>query len=146
MVIVGTFLIILGGLIISKMTVLLAATNTRYNMSIYCKAYQTSSDTSTSVYRQCLTTPYYYDVSGDESCLQPLDSTDTAIGSVTEYRICESIAVRWIWCLTLILITPEFFVFLRSLRRICLKNETSPSCVMLIIVSKLETNKSGTNN
>ena len=135
MVIIGTFLIILSGLIISKMTVLIAATNTRYNMSIYCKAYQT---TSASVYRQCLTAPYYYDVSGDESCLQPLDnSTDTAIGSVTEYRICESIAVRWIWCLTLILITPEVFVFLQSFRRICLKNETSPSCVMLIIVSKL---------
>ena len=108
--IIGTFLVILGGLILSKMTVLLAATNTRYNMSIYCKAYQTTSDTSTSVYRQCLTTPYYYDVSGDESCLQPVDnSTDTPIGSVNEYRICESIAVRWIWCLTLILITPEFF-------------------------------------
>ena len=135
--IIGTFLVILGGLILSKMTVLLAATNTRYNMSIYCKAYQTTSDTSTSVYRQCLTTPYYYDVSGDESCLQPLDnSTDTPIGSVTEYRICESIAVRWIWCLTLILITPEFFVFLRSLYRICFKNETSPSCLMLFIVSK----------
>ena len=133
--ITGTFLIILCGLVISKMTVLLAATNTRINMSIYCTTYlQPGSNNLT--YKQCVTTSYYYNVTGNESCLQPRHSNpDIPIGSVTEYDICESVSVRWIWCLTLILITPEFFIFLRCFWSICFKKETTPSVLMFLTVS-----------
>ena len=145
--ILGTFLVIFCGLILSKMTVLLAATNARLNMSVYCATYLINNesykeDNHTIIkytsYKQCLTTANNYELTNNEPCLQPRDSnSDVLIGSPSEFQLCESISIRWIWCLTLILITPEFFVFLRCLWTASFKNEDFPSKMMLLIVSTI---------
>lgn len=50
-------------------------------------------------------------------------------------KMYSAFSARWNWCLWLIIVTPEFFVFLRCFWRILFKIKRSPSARTLIIVS-----------
>ena len=84
-------------------------------------------------YAQCMTAAYNYTVTYNESCLEPELSSDSPTYH-GEYIACNSIAIRWIWCLTLIIMTPELFVFLRCLWSICFKVEARPKARSLFTV------------
>ena len=137
-IIIGIFICIFFGTILSKMTVLLAAVNVRTDTPLYCIQYNSTTDN----YAQCVTlwnnqsiidlTSYNQTL----SCLTPRnDATDSVSRSGQYYGVCEAVAIRWIWSLTLILLTPEVFVFIRSLSTMCFKREKTPTASLFLTVS-----------
>ena len=135
-IITGVFICIFFGTILSKMTVLLAAVNVRTNTSLYCVQYNSSRINSSDIYAQCITLPDNYTVSSQDSCLVPANSvTDTIEREGQIYSLCNAVAIRWIWSLTLILLTPEIFVFFRNLLTVCFKKEKTPPKSVFLIAS-----------
>ena len=106
-----------------------------WNRCLY-PAFLYISDNLTASYAQCMTTAYKYTVTYNESCLAPELSSDSRAHH-GRFTACNSIAIRWIWCLTLIIMTPELFVFLRCLWSICFKVEARPKARSLFTVSLL---------
>ena len=89
---------------------------------------------SFNLYRCILPSDNYTMIYAEETCLRPADSSDswTKFG---EYYTCNSVPIRWIWGLMLIIMTPEFFVFVRSLWTIGFKKERKPSLRTLLTAS-----------
>ena len=134
MIIIGLFICIFFGTILSKMTVLLAAVNVRTDTPLYCIQYNSTSES----YAQCVTlmNNQSFSVNQTLTCLTPKnDATDSVSRSGQYYSACEALAIRWIWSLTLILLTPELFVFVRSLSTMCFKREKTPSKSLFLTVS-----------
>ena len=129
------FICIFFGTILSKMTVLLAAVNVRTNTLLYCVQYNTTPP-GVEVYAQCVTLPYVYNDSTNLTCLGPENgATDSLSRPGQDYRACDALAIRWIWSLTLIMLTPEIFVFIRSFWTMCFKKEKRPAKKLFFTVS-----------
>ena len=134
MIIIGIFVCIFFGTILSKMTVLLAAVNVRTDTPLYCIQYNSTTDN----YAKCVTLLNNQSISYNQtlSCLTPInDATDSVSRSGQYYGVCDAVAIRWIWSLTLILLTPEVFVFIRSLSTMCFKREKTPTASLFFTVS-----------
>ncbi len=136
--IIFTFLAILFGVVITKLTILIAAANVREHMSVNCIKYnRTHSGKITHHYTQCINPAINYTVTYQEECLGRIESMDSEYAR-GEYQICKTLSIRWIWCLTLMVITPEVFVFIRCLWTILFKKEKSPKKGTIFIVSKIQ--------
>ena len=134
--IVGVFICIFFGTIISKITVLLAAVNMRTNTPLYCVQYNYTYINGSDIHAKCITLPNNYTVTNQDSCLMPENGEADSIERIGQsYSVCNAVAIRWIWGLTLILLTPEIFVFLRNLSTMCFKREKTPSRTIFLVVS-----------
>ena len=145
------FIFILGCALISKATLLFVTAQIRQNITLVCNTY-TSSNASLGGFNntQCVVLPDNYD-SGTPNgtitlpeladalgtCLASesiVDATETTVTS--SYRTyCNSVTVRWLWCLLLMMVTPYFFVFLRSAWNCCFKTKKNPSLDVFFLVS-----------
>ena len=140
--VVGITVCIFLGTILSKMTVLLAAGNVLQSKerNLYCIQYNftysilNGTENVTEYYAKCITKADDYNVSNSDSCLDPDSAMHEVYQPGQEYSVCDAVSIRWIWCLTLILITPNFFVFCRSFWIYCFKNEKWPSLKLFLVV------------
>lgn len=75
------------------------------------------------------------------SCIASSSVVHETLTTVTsgERQMCQSVAVRWLWCLLLIMVTPYLFVFLRSAWNCCFKTKKNPSLDVFFLVSSSRT-------
>ena len=92
------------------------------------------TDISFNLYRCLFASDSYTVRYAEETCLRPAQSSDSWF-KFGEYYTCNSVPIRWIWGLMLIIMTPEFFVFVRSLWTIGFKKERKPSLRTLLTAS-----------
>ena len=145
--IVIIFIFILGCALISKATLLFVTSQIRQNITLVCNTYTSNKATVGGFNNtQCVVLPDNYNSNPNVTlpeladflaCLaldSIVDATETIVTSSFN-TYCNSVTVRWLWCLLLMMVTPYFFVFLRSAWNCCFKTKKNPSLDVFFLVS-----------
>ena len=154
--IIVTFVFVLGCALISKGTLLFVTSQIRQNITLLCNSYTSDDPTLGGTNNtQCVLLPdgFYShfnqnntNISGIDvssaltqslTCLASDSIVDDVFTTVVSSRrtMCSSVTVRWLWCLLLIMVTPYFFVFLRSAWNCCFKTKKNPTLDAFFLVS-----------
>ena len=70
----------------------------------------------------------------DADSLSCLRHGDTEL-DVDQRQMCDLVAGQWMWCMSLIIMTPYIFTFLKCLWRIVLKKCNTPDVTVILVVS-----------
>lgn len=84
---------------------------------------------------KCLVLPTDWDraITHQKTCLPPPQSP-----SITYHaEMCDTVAMQWVWCLCLIMVTPYVFAFLRCLWIVLFRTKKWPSVQVILFVSIL---------
>ena len=154
--IIVIFIFVLGCAILSKGTLLFVTSQIRQNITLLCNDYTSNDPTlGGSNNTQCVVLPDNFyssyslnntNITGTDvssalaqslTCLASDSVVDDALTSVASSRrtMCSSVVVRWLWCLLLIMVTPYFFVFVRSAWNCCFKTKKNPTLDAFLLVS-----------
>ncbi len=156
--IVVIFILVLFCAVITKGTLLFVTSQIRQNISLLCTThtYGVPSEDNT----QCVVVPVNFWQDSGNTTTTSTTTTVTTTKATTEHPVavvsclasssnlanplvvtssfnymCQSVTVRWLWCLLLIMVTPYFFVFARSAWYCCFKTKDNPSLGVFLVVS-----------
>ena len=127
------FLMVFGGSVLSKGTILLITSNMRKDLPMDCstqKHVRSVGEDAQMNETQCvLIDVYNHTVNATRPC------TWLQKGTKFKSAVCDTLTIRWIWAGILVICTPYMFVFLKSFLSFMVKRKTWPSLFPFLLVS-----------
>ena len=141
LIIICIFLMVFGGSMLSKGTILLITSNMRKDIPMECSSWKLvpSIGEATNMNKtQCvLIGVYNHTVNATRPCAWLQN------GTKFKSTVCHTLTVRWVWAGILVICTPYMFVFLKSFLNLIVKRKAWPSPFPFLLVSIILNGKEG---